>query len=51
MPQETDESARTFSNQCRVAHKLMHECNGVAKFVGLRRQRERLACLLNLRRS
>jgi hypothetical protein len=32
MPQETDEPARTFSNQCRVAHKLMHECNGVAKF-------------------
>jgi hypothetical protein len=28
---------RRILEQCRVAHKLMHECNGVAKFVGLRR--------------
>jgi hypothetical protein len=38
-------------NERGAERKLMHECNGVAKFVRIRRQRERFACLLNLRRT
>ena len=34
-----------------VELRLMHECNGVAKFRCVSRWRERFACLLNLRRS
>jgi hypothetical protein len=36
----------------QMSHRtLMHECNGIAKSVRLRRKREHFACFLDLRRS